>query len=129
MKVFSYLERPQVYKGLDLLDCVLEFQARVPDQAQWDFSSLQPQTTQYVLLKQIVALFNAFYGKPISFSEMESIKSFLKGDFLKRLPLEDYKEVLMFMQSINRRPDPEYLEASHELHMKDWCVLERYLKS
>lgn len=101
------MEKPKTYRGLDLLEKILEFIAMTPNEREWNYKSLSNNKPRQIRLQQINALLKAFsltneknfiektanYFNPDLKSE---IKSILNGDFIKNKEIEDFSEVTKF---------------------------------
>ncbi|MES2655872.1 MAG: hypothetical protein V4620_09805 [Bacteroidota bacterium] len=98
----------KTYKGIDLLDKILEFVEMTPDEKEWNYKSLNSNKPRQLRLQQISSLLKAFsivdnkknilekasnYFNPDLTSE---VKSILNGDFIKNRKVEEFNELIDF---------------------------------
>jgi hypothetical protein len=101
------MEKSKTYKGIDLLEMILEFIAMTPNEKEWNYKSLSYNKPRQVRLQQINSLLKAFsltndknlfekttnYFNPDLKSE---IKSILNGDFIKNKDIENFDMLINF---------------------------------
>jgi hypothetical protein len=102
----------RVYKGIDLLDKVLEFTEMTPDKAEWNVDALACNPPRQVRLRQANALLNAFLcaePKDGIFEKLRlafagrsapSIDYFLNGGFILTRKDSDYAELYAIMNDL-----------------------------
>jgi hypothetical protein len=113
----------KTYKGLDLLEKIFEFTAMTPDANQWNISSLKSNSPRQIRLRQIQSLIQAFFqqetkanliDKTITLFQGDknnlTISSILSGDFIKNRSVEDYAELIEFMQEIVKQKEGDIQE-------------------
>lgn len=104
------MEKTKIYKGIDLLEKILEFVALTPNQNEWNYIALKTNEPRLVRLKQIHALLKAFlliektnlfekvnqYFNPNLSNEINAV---LQGIFIEKRTIEDYEELAQFAQN------------------------------
>lgn len=87
------------YKGINLLNAVLEFIAMTPEEYKWSLSNLKSNPPRYIRLQRINSLINAFfnprnYTGGTSVRNIISIRSIISGDFIDYRDVEEYSELI-----------------------------------
>jgi hypothetical protein len=102
------MKQIKVYRGVDLLEKILEFIAMTPNEKQWNFKSLNDNKPRQIRLLQINSLLKAFsiiegekniLEKTQNYSNLDltsEINSILNGDFIKNKEIEDFNELIDF---------------------------------
>uniref|UniRef100_UPI00404B5C1C hypothetical protein n=1 Tax=Flavobacterium sp. TaxID=239 RepID=UPI00404B5C1C len=99
------MEEKKTYRGIDLVDKILEFIKMTPDYKQTTFNSLKGNQPRLIRLKQIDSLISAFIPEIQNESMTSRLKGFfssrkidldiiLSGDFLENRNIEDYSEFI-----------------------------------
>jgi hypothetical protein len=117
------------YKGIDLLDKILEFVEMTPDPKLWTLNALLGNEPRLVRLKQINSLISAFFQvntttnflekakKIFSGEKNETIHTILSGDFLKEQNIGDFSELIEFMKT-KVKSEEEFEREERELHIR-----------
>lgn len=99
------------YKGIDLLDKILEFIEMTPNAELWTLKALEGNQPRLLRLKQINSLISAFFqaNTPTSFMERakklfsddkkETIHTILSGEFLKTQNIVDFSELIELIKT------------------------------
>ena len=119
----------KTYKGLDLLEKIIEFTAMTPDANQWNLSSLKSNPSRQIRLRQIQSLINAFFEQDTKANLIEktialfqgdknnlTISSVLSGDFIKNRSVDDYAELIELMQEIVRQKEGD-IQNERPMHV------------
>jgi hypothetical protein len=99
------MPKTKIYKGLDLLAKVLEFNAMTPNKEHWNEGALKNNPPRLIRLKQIQSLAQAFLIKGAD--SQSTILSILIGDFIKERSVADYMEVFTFIEEVVREKEGE----------------------
>lgn len=114
------MEQTKTYRGIDLLDKILEFVAMTPNENDWNYKSLKNNKPRQIRLQQINSLLKAFtlienkniFEKTSNYFNLDlrlEIKSILNGDFIKTRELEEFNELIhfakQFLQKSNHSSD------------------------
>lgn len=106
------MKEPKIYRGIDLLDIILEFVVMTPNASSWTLSAQKENQPRLIRLKQIESLINAFFPTSIgngfiykakqifSGDKSETIQKLLSGDFLNRQNITEFTELIKFMRAI-----------------------------
>ena len=92
------MTQPKIYKGLDLLEKVFEFEAMTPDKAHWNEKALKSNPPRLIRFRQIQSLAQAFLIKEAD--GHNTILSILTGDFIEGRSDADHVEIFAFMLEI-----------------------------
>jgi hypothetical protein len=102
------MEPNKTYRGIDLLEKVLEFSAMTPNENEWNYKSLSYNQPREIRLRQIHSLLKAFslMGKEKTILEKAGnyfnpdlkaeINSVLYGNFLEDKTPAEYSELIYF---------------------------------
>jgi hypothetical protein len=113
----------RTYKGIDLIDKIVEFIEMTPDSKLWSETALKNNNSRLIRLKQIKSLISAFLPFEPSISEKiistfsgqkVNLQTILNGEFIERLDIIEYSEVLSLIRSEN-----DSLSLSSEIDHKD----------
>lgn len=99
------MTKPEIYKGLDLLEKVLEFKAMTPDKEHWNEQTLRNNPPRLIRFRQIQSLAQAFLIKGLD--GQHTIQSILTGDFIKDRTVTDYAEVFALIEEVVREKEGE----------------------
>lgn len=120
----------RTYKGIDLLEKILEFVEMTPNSKEWNVIKLASNPPRKIRLKQIESLISAFYNdcenknpsnKSLStlFNKKEvDIKSILSGEFIALKTIDDYKPTTEFINNfVKNHIDSSDVEK--EIHLNE----------
>lgn len=93
------------YKGIDLLNKVLEFMAMTPNEQEWNLKSLAYNPPRQIRLRQIGALLKAFCVSD-GVDLRAGIRSVLTGDFLNGKDPEAFTELVDFVNRFMKKTEP-----------------------
>jgi hypothetical protein len=116
------MEMSKNYKGIDLLNKILEFIEMTPNEKEWNNKSLSTNKPRQIRLQQIHSLLKAFslmgnknlfekttnYFNPDLRSEINSI---LNGDFIKNKEIEDFCELINFAKQFLQENNHDFDES------------------
>lgn len=113
------MDNIKIYKGIDLLDKILEFVAMTPNQNQWNYGAQNDDKSRLIRLKQIHSLLKAFsfIEKATLFQKISNflngdfskeLNSVLKGDFIEKRTIEEYEEATKFAQTYLQNKNYKY---------------------
>ena len=123
----------RIYKGIDLLEKVLEFVALTPSSNEWHLLSLKSNKPRFIRLQQIQSLIDAFfeqnpnkpfYDKVLHFynsDKVVSIETLLTGEFIKHKKVDDYERMMDFVLQL-----PEYDELFVKKDIKIYQLAHVY---
>ena len=120
------MQKTQIYKGIDLLEKILEFVAMTPETNLWTLNSLIDNQPRLIRLKQINSLLNAFFSE-----KNETIQSILSGKFLETQNIELFSELTNFIIKFVKSKSNFEIEDD-EIYVDDlqmvYCELMQYKK-
>ena len=97
----------KAYKGIDLIEKILEFIEMTPNENEWNSKSLSDNKPRLIRFQQINSLLNAFSLQSNNKTKLRSflfpnhkneITTILNGDFIKEKKLEEFNELLDFAE-------------------------------
>ena len=97
----------KAYKGIDLIEKILEFIEMTPNENEWNSKSLRDNKPRLIRFQQINSLLNAFSLQSNNKTKLRSflfpnhkneITTILNGDFIKEKKLEEFNELLDFAE-------------------------------
>lgn len=91
------IQHTKIYKGIDLLDKILEFSKMTPDTKLWSINSLQDNQPRLIRLKQINSLLSAFFQ--VIDEKPETIHTILSGEFLEKQDVNNFTELIELMKA------------------------------
>jgi hypothetical protein len=127
------------YKGIDLMEKVIEFAKMTPNPALWKEGLLKESPPRYIRLRQINALIHAiFTQKPKTFfgkakhlfatSRMPTVKTLLSGAFIKGRDVSAYEEFIALMKATVREKEGRLGETGEFDHKQLITVYQRLLQ-
>jgi hypothetical protein len=103
------MDKSKLYKGIDLLELIFEFEGMTPNPNAWTINAQKGNLPRLIRLKQINSLLSAFF-QPIKSESLidkakklfllyssETIQTVLTGDFLRRKTIAEYSELSKFI--------------------------------
>lgn len=106
------MKEPKIYRGVDLLDIILELEVLTPNPSSWTLSAQKDNPPRLIRLKQIQSLISAFFPTSIgngfidkakqllSGDKSEIIQTVISGDFLLKQNITEFTELIKFMRAI-----------------------------
>ncbi|GGH82741.1 hypothetical protein HNQ91_005883 [Filimonas zeae] len=103
------METIEIFKGITVIDKILEFVALTPDEKHWNYKALGDNMPRLIRLKQINSLLHAFsltanrniLGKATNYLNPDlraDINPILGGDFITNRSLDTYHELADFVK-------------------------------
>lgn len=112
------MQQIKTYRGLDLLDKILEFIEMTPDTTLWSSEKLSSNLPRLIRFQQVNSLLTALFQRKESENLLENtvtlfernknltIQSVLEGDFIRERNIEDYAELISFIKlTVSQRND------------------------
>lgn len=100
------MNQTKTYRGLDLLELILDFIDLTPNEHEWNYRALKHNKPRQVRLLQIKSLLKAFEFQEtkttyfekvidyINFDLKKEIKSLLQGEFIENKNLGNFEELI-----------------------------------
>ena len=99
----------KIYKGIDLIEKIIEFVEMTPNSSEWTYNSLKENEPRLIRLKQINSLISAFIfeskkdnfinkNKGLFSPQKVELQSILNGDFLENRNFNEYFEFIHFVK-------------------------------
>lgn len=98
----------KTYKGIDLIEKIIEFIEMTPNSSEWTYNSLKENEPRLIRLKQINSLISAFIfeSKKDNFAnkikelfspQKVELQNILNGDFLEKRNFNEYSEFVLLV--------------------------------
>lgn len=121
------MEEIKTYKGINLLEKIIEFTTMTPDSNEWNTSALKSNPPRLIRFKQIRSLINAFFEHEDRQNILDNVKSLvggnankitiqtlLSGEVLKGKRPEEYSELLTLMKYKVKEREGQINEAEFD---------------
>ena len=125
------MTKNKTYKGIDLIEKIIEFTAMTPDSATWTYNSLKENEPRLIRLKQIDSLISAFIPEikntnltekltGLISSKKTKLTKVVSGEFIENRSLDAY---IVFTNLIKQEAESSTLNKIDITDIKNTFIL------